>query len=105
MIESVKKTLAKVHSLLSTLRRTPPKSFFTNRKSTIITQIDFLIDTLNMNILDITYMESLKMPLSPDERIYFIQQLDRLNSSIRILTWMRVNAVSNDKFWTRLLRW
>jgi len=58
-----------------------------------------------MSKFDIVYMEKLKMPLSPDEKIYFMQQLDRINSSLRILLWMRDNVQVNENFWQRFLRW
>jgi len=50
-------------------------------------------------------MEKLKMPLSPEEKIYFMQQLDRINSSLRILLWMRDNVQVNENFWKRFLKW
>lgn len=80
-------------------------SNFNYRKINLIKQIDFLIDTLHMNKLDIVYMEKLKMPLSPDEKLYFLQQIDRINSSIKILMWFRDNIESNKKFWTKFLKW
>jgi hypothetical protein len=58
-----------------------------------------------MNKFDIVYMEKLKMPLSPDEKIYFMQQLDRINSSLRILLWMRDNVQVNENFCKRFLKW
>lgn len=58
-----------------------------------------------MSKFDIMYMEKLKMPLSPDEKIYFMQQVDRLNSSLRILLWMRDNVQINENFWKRFLKW
>lgn len=75
-----------------------------HRKVTLVTQIDFLIDTLHMSKLDIMYMERLKMPLTPDETLYFAQQVDRLNSSIKVLLWMRENVVHNETFWRKMLR-
>lgn len=57
-----------------------------------------------MSKLDIMYMERLKMPLTPDEKIYFTQQVDRLNSSLKVLLWMRENVVCNERFWRKLLR-
>ncbi len=45
------------------------------------------------------------MPLSPDEKIYFMQQLDRINSSLRILLWMRDNVQVNENFWKKFLKW
>jgi hypothetical protein len=70
----------------------------------VINQLDFLIDTLCMSKMDISYMERLKMPLTPDETIYFTQQIDRINSSLKILLWMRENVVVNDSFWRKFLR-
>jgi hypothetical protein len=58
-----------------------------------------------MSKFDIVYMEKLKMPLSPDEKIYFMQQLDRINSSLRILLWMRDNVQVNENFWKKFLKW
>jgi hypothetical protein len=58
-----------------------------------------------MSKFDIVYMEKLKMPLSPEEKIYFMQQLDRINSSLRILLWMRDNVQVNENFWKRFLKW
>jgi hypothetical protein len=58
-----------------------------------------------MSAMDIAYMEKLKMPLSHDEKIYFIQQIDRLNTSVKILRWMKDNVERNETFWTKLLRW
>lgn len=78
---------------------------FVSRKHTLLTQIDFLIDTLQSNKFDIVYMEKLKMPLSPDEHVYFMQQVDRINSSIKILLWMRNNIVANTRFWTKFFVW
>lgn len=86
-------------------KRSLSKELFRSRKSTLLTQIDFLIDTMNISTFDIMYMENLKMPLTPDEKIYFLQQIDRLNSSVKILQWMRNNVESNETFWTKLLRW
>jgi len=76
-----------------------------HRKDTLVTQIDFLLDTLEINKFDILYMEKLKMPLTSEESVYFLQQIDRIESSKRILLWMRNNIQSNSSFWKRLLRW
>jgi len=75
------------------------------RKNGLVANIDFILDTLEGNKIDILYMEKLKMPLSYDEKIYFLQQLDRINSSIKLLTWFRKNIVINEKFWKKFLRW
>lgn len=50
-------------------------------------------------------MEKLKMPLSPDEKIYFMQQIDRINSAIKILLWFRGNVCENEKFWKKFFKW
>jgi hypothetical protein len=75
------------------------------RKQTLLVQIDFLLDTLAMNKLDIMYMENLKMPLSPDEKLYFTQQVDRINSAINVLLWMRENVCKNQTLWTKFFNW
>lgn len=75
------------------------------RKQTLLVQIDFLLDTLAMNKLDIMYMENLKMPLSPDEKIYFTQQIDRINSAINVLLWMRENVCKNKNLWIKFFNW
>lgn len=75
------------------------------RKSAVITQLDFLLDTLENSKFDILYMENLKSSLTTEERIYFIQQIDRIESAKKILTWMKFNVTNNDKFWKRFLRW
>ena len=76
-----------------------------HRKDTLVAQIDFLLDTLEISKFDILYMEKLKMPLTSEESVYFLQQIDRIESSKRILLWMRNNIQSNSSFWKRLLRW
>jgi uncharacterized protein YfaA (DUF2138 family) len=76
-----------------------------HRRINLLKQVDFLIDTLSMSKLDILYMENLKMPLTPDERIYFTQQIDRINSALKILLWMRHNIETNQKFWKKFLHW
>lgn len=78
---------------------------FLHRKDTLIAQIDFLLDTLEHSKFDIVYMENLKNPLSPEESVYFLQQIDRIESSKNILLWMRNNVKSNTSFWKKLLRW
>lgn len=86
------------------LRKIDPESVL-SRKSVLINQFDFLMDTLENNKFDIMYMENLKNPMTPDERIYFIQQIDRIESAKRVVSWMKSNVVSNEKFWKKLLRW
>lgn len=76
-----------------------------HRQTNLLKQIDFIIDTLSMSKFDILYMENLKMPLAPDERIYFTQQVDRINSTINTLLWMRHNIETNQSFWKNFLRW
>lgn len=76
-----------------------------SRKSVLINQFDFLIDTLEHNKFDIMYMENLKNPLTSDERIYFIQQVDRIESAKRVALWMKSNVIANEKFWKKLLKW
>ena len=106
MLEPLNVLAKKLKNLFHRLySATPLRETFSSRKTTLLTQIDFLIDTLSMNKLDIIYMENLKLPLSPDERLYFMQQLDRINSSIKILLWMRDNVVANESFWKKFLRW
>ena len=68
-------------------------------------QIDFIIDTLEHNKFDIVYMENLKNPLTPEERIYFIQQIDRIESAKNVLFWLRTNVKVNTSFWKKFLRW
>jgi len=50
-------------------------------------------------------MENLKMPLTSDQKIYFVQQIDRINSAIKILLWFRENVRLNEKFWTKFFNW
>lgn len=57
------------------------------------------------NKLDIVYMENLKMPLTQEEKIYFVQQLNRIEQSIKILTWMRTKVLENSRFWRKLVSW
>lgn len=78
---------------------------FYHRKINLITQLDFLIDTLSMNKLDLMYLENLKMPMTSDQKVYFLQQIDRINSSIKILLWLRENVCRNEKLWTKFLNW
>jgi hypothetical protein len=68
-------------------------------------QLDFLLDTLENNKFDILYMENLKNPLTHDEQVYFIQQIDRIESAKKILLWMKDNAQQNTPLWRRFLRW
>jgi hypothetical protein len=67
--------------------------------------MDFLLDTLEHSKFDILYMENLKNPLTPDERVYFIQQIDRIESAKKILSWMKGNITDNTPFWRRFVRW
>jgi hypothetical protein len=76
-----------------------------HRRTNLLSKVDFIIDTLEMTKLDIVYMEKLKMPMTPDERIYFTQQVDRINSTILVLIWMRHNIENNQKFWKKFLHW
>ena len=75
------------------------------RKSGLVNNIDFIIDTLEQSKMDILYIEKLRMPLTSDEKVYFLQQIDRLNSATKILLWIRKNILSNETFWKKLLRW
>lgn len=75
------------------------------RKSALLSQFDFLLDTLENNKFDILYMENLKAPLTTDEKIYFMQQIDRIESAKKTLLWMKANVNSNGTFWKRLLKW
>lgn len=75
------------------------------RRDGLLRQMDFLLDTLEINKFDLLYMDNLKNPMSPDERIYFLQQIDRIESAKRIVLWMRDNASDNSSFWKRLLKW
>lgn len=76
-----------------------------SRKSVLFNQFDFLLDTLENNKFDIVYMENLKQPLTQDERVYFIQQIDRIESAKKVLLWMKSNVDTNEKFWKKLLKW
>lgn len=69
--------------------RTIPNDVIIYRQNNLIKQIDFLLDTLESAKMDMLYMEKLKMPLTPEEQIYFISQIDRINSAITILVWMQ----------------
>jgi len=75
------------------------------RKNNLVTNIEFLIQSFELSKFDIMYMENLKKPLTHDEQIYFVQQIDRINSSIKILNWMKDNVKSNQSFWRKLLKW
>ena len=81
------------------------KNMFSARRDGLVRQIDFLLDTLDHNQFDIIYMENLKNPLTQEEKVYFIQQIDRIQSAKAILTWMRGNVINNTPFWKRFLRW
>jgi hypothetical protein len=76
-----------------------------HRKDVLVRQLDFLADTLENSKFDIVYMENLKAPLSPEERVYFLQQVDRLESAKNIIWWLKSNVISHETFWTRLLKW
>ena len=78
---------------------------FDYRKNNLVTNIEFLIQSFELSKFDIMYMENLKKPLTHDEQIYFVQQIDRINSSIKILDWMKDNVKSNQSFWRKLLKW
>lgn len=75
-----------------------------HRKEAVVRQLDFIIDTLQMNKFDIFFMENLKMPLTHDEQIYFTQQVDRINSAVQSLEWMRENVCSTENFFLKFLR-
>lgn len=75
------------------------------RREGLMKQLDFLLDTLENNKFDILYMENLKNPLTHDEQVYFIQQIDRIESAKKILLWMKDNAQQNTPLWRRFLRW
>lgn len=75
------------------------------RREGLFRQMDFLLDTLEHNKFDILYMENLKNPLTPDERVYFIQQIDRIESAKNILLWMKENIKENTSFWRKFLKW
>ena len=91
--------------ILNWFRKNPQDNSPLHRKDTLLSQLDFLFDTLEMNKFDIIYMENLKASLTPDEKIYFIQQIDRIESAKKILIWMKTNVENNQTFWKRLLRW
>lgn len=76
-----------------------------HRQSTLINQFDFLLDTLENNKFDILYMENLKNPLTTDEKLYFTQQIGRIESAIKVTSWMKNNVIHNGSFWRRLLKW
>lgn len=96
------KLMSRFFSFLSSKKTT---NVYTQRKFGIINQIDFLLDTLHGNKLDIVYMENLKMPLTQDEKIYFVQQLNRIERSIEILSYFRVKVLENSNFWKKFLNW
>ena len=75
------------------------------RKTGLLRQIDFLATTLENAKFDIVYMENLKMPLTPDENIYFLQQVDKINSSLKLLAYMQKNINENESYWKKFLRW
>lgn len=75
------------------------------RRLNLMTQIDFVLDTLEMMKLDIVYMENLKMPMTQDEKIYFTSQVQRLDGAISILLWLRGNVQENTSLWSKLLVW
>lgn len=85
-------------------RRIDPEKY-AHRKDVLLNQFDFLLTTLENNKFDILYMERLKQPLTPDERIYFMQQLDRIESAKNVIVWMKNNVLNNENFWRKLLRW
>lgn len=87
--------------LLEKIRSRTLSSNQKEKKILLVAKIDFLIDTLLSNKLDILYMEHLKMPLTQEEKIYFTQQVDRIQNSIDILLWMRENVLQNSGFWKK----
>lgn len=84
--------------------RTVPNDVLIYKQNNIIKQIDFLLDTFESAKMDILYMEKLKMPLTPDEQIYFISQIDRINSAIAILVWMQNSVKTKNTVFKNLLR-
>lgn len=75
-----------------------------HRKTNLLAQINHILDTIEHSKFDILYMENLKNPLTPDEKIYFMQQIDRLESAKNVLLWLRGNVESNTSFWKKFLR-
>jgi len=86
-------------------KRTKETDEPTHRRDVLIRQFDFILDTLENNKFDIVYMENLKNPLTSNEKVYFLQQIDRIESAKGIVLWMRDNASRNTSFWKRLLKW
>lgn len=78
---------------------------FLYRKNGLLTQMDFLLDTLENSKFDILYMENLKNSLSPDEKVYFLQQIDRIESAKNIIFWLKSNIKNNESFWKKFLKW
>jgi len=81
-----------------------PNNLF-HRKLGLNRQLEFVMDTLECAKFDIVYMENLKMPLTSDENLYFVQQVDKINSSLKILEYMQKNIHENNSYWKRFLRW
>ena len=75
------------------------------RRDGLLRQMDFLLDTLENNKFDIVYMENLKNPLTDEQNLYFIQQVDRIESAKKILIWMKENIKQNTPLWKRFLKW
>jgi hypothetical protein len=96
--------LVSIKKLVNTFK-TNDVTKFDYRKNNLVTNIEFLIQSFELSKFDIMYMENLKKPLTHDEQIYFVQQIDRINSSIKILDWMKDNVKSNQSFWRKLLKW
>lgn len=94
-------------SIFSRLFKRVPKdpNLLLHRKDVLNRQLDFLADTLENSKFDIVYMENLKAPLTPDERVYFLQQVDRLESAKNIIWWLKTNVNSHETFWKRFLKW
>jgi hypothetical protein len=95
-----------VNILSRLFRRTPTDpNLMLHRKDVLVRQFDFILDTLENNKFDIVYMENLKAPLSPDQRVYFMQQVDRIESAKNTILWIKTNMNMNDSFWKRMLKW
>ena len=92
-----------LRTLLQTFSTKDLSSKLDCRQHNLIQKIDFVIDTLESAKLDIFYMERLKLPLTTDEQIYFVQQVDKINGAIQILLWMRKNMMSKNRFWRYFL--
>jgi hypothetical protein len=90
-------------TLSNSSNRTIPNDVVLYKQNNLVKQIDFLMDTLESAKLDILYMEKLRMPLTPEENVYFISQIDRINSAVSILLWMQNNIKSKKGFFNRFV--